>query len=496
MPRKRRNLMDLVMSLTLTVGLCLVAVAAQAGGPPSGVQQLHLSESQERGLAIPEIYDLFLGGGRGGGKSHTLVLFALRHGELYGPNARILIVRQSYKALADMELVLFGVLSQAYGQTFTYNRSEHIFRLPNGAYIELGQLEAPGDYSKFQGRSFSLLLIDEAGQWADPSLLDLLRSNLRGPEGVPVRVVMAANPGGPGHHWIAQRYVFKAEPWVPFVEEKSGREWVYCPSLYTDNPFIDRDAYRKQIEAATATDPELGRAWLLGDWTVARGAFFGAVLEESRNAIGNWQPGSIDPRVWDLFLSYDHGSSAPAVCYVVGRSPGAWADGVFYPRDSILLLDEMATNQPGSLSKGMGYTTSRLSEEIRELAEPWRMRPDGCADDAIFSFHGSEGGSIADEFRRCDVYFEPAGKGDRRHGWEIMRRMLADAGKPDVPGLYIARRCEYFWQTVPYLARDPRRPDDVDSRGPDHCCDATRYSLTWRRPGVQIVPIQLGGSFR
>jgi hypothetical protein len=31
-----------------------------------------------------------------------------------------------------------------------------------------------------------------------------------------------------------------------------------------------------------------------------------------------------------------------------------------------------------------------------------------------------------------------------------------------------ARRREYFWQTVPYLGRDPRRVEDVDSRGPDH----------------------------
>ena len=32
-----------------------------------------------------------------------------------------------------------------------------------------------------------------------------------------------------------------------------------------------------------------------------------------------------------------------------------------------------------------------------------------------------------------------------------MRRLLQAAGKPDVPGLFIARHCEYFWATVPYL---------------------------------------------
>jgi hypothetical protein len=54
-----------------------------------------------------------------------------------------------------------------------------------------------------------------------------------------------------------------------------------------------------------------------------------------------------------------------------------------------------------------------------------------------------------------------------------MNHMLADAGKPDVPGLYISFACEYFWATVPYLARDQKRIEDLDSSGPDHRAEAT-----------------------
>jgi hypothetical protein len=53
-----------------------------------------------------------------------------------------------------------------------------------------------------------------------------------------------------------------------------------------------------------------------------------------------------------------------------------------------------------------------------------------------------------------------------------MRDMLSNAGKPDKPGLYISRACSYFWSTVPYLARDQKRIEDVDSSGPDHAADA------------------------
>jgi hypothetical protein len=41
-------------------------------------EALPMSDFQRRVLAIPECYDVFLGGGRGGAKSHTFALIALR----------------------------------------------------------------------------------------------------------------------------------------------------------------------------------------------------------------------------------------------------------------------------------------------------------------------------------------------------------------------------------------------------------------------------------
>jgi len=89
------------------------------------------------------------------------------------------------------------------------------------------------------------------------------------------------------------------------------------------------------------------------------------------------------------------------------------------------------------------------------------------------------------------VEFDPAKKADRLTGWAIMRRLLQDAGKPDVPGLYVSRTCRYFWATVPYLERDMRRVEDVDSSGPDHAADAGRYACLRERYEMQRV--RLGG---
>lgn len=56
-----------------------------------------------------------------------------------------------------------------------------------------------------------------------------------------------------------------------------------------------------------------------------------------------------------------------------------------------------------------------------------------------------------------------------------MRRLLADAGKPDRPGLDVSRAYRYSWHTAPYAGRGLKRSEDVDSSGADHALDAMRY---------------------
>lgn len=445
-------------------------------------QSIELNEFQHRALSAPETADLFLGGGRGGGKSYALALLALRHVEQYKEKARILYIRRTYKGLGDFELLTRELFSMVYGTAARYNGTEHVWRFPNGSYLEFGQLETHADYSKYQGRSFTLLMVDEAGQFPSPDLLDLLRSNLRGPRDIPIRMVIAANPGGAGHFWIAKRYVFAGAPWQPVYEPKSKREWIYAPSTFTGNQFIDREQYRDQLTSSCPDDPELLRAWLEGDWAVNRGAYFASVLDESRNAVDPFHElPTYYGKPWETYLAHDFGSSAPSVTYLVAKSPGTTHEGVFYPRDSLILIDELATAKKDRLNEGLGWTVPILSEEILVMCKHWGVKAQGVADDAIFARTGSGAGSIADEFMRAGVRFLPAKKADRLTGWNIMRRLLSDAGKPDSPGLYISRGCEYFWSTVPYLGRDQKRVEDVDSSGADHAADAVRYGCLNQR---------------
>lgn len=449
-------------------------------------ETLRISPFQQKVLELPECFDLFLGGGRGGGKDYAIALLILRHVEQYGQRARVLYLRQSYKGLADFELVCRETFGLVYGTDARYNAADHVWRFPGGGYFELGQLADVSDYSKYQGRSFTLLIVSEAGQYAMPDLLDLMRSNLRGSKEIPLRMVIAANPAGAGHHWLARRYVFRGKPWTPFLEEKSKREWINAPSTLYDNPFIPQEQYRAQLEASCPSDPELLRAWLEGDWAVNRGAYFAAVLEESRVAVGPFEevPRTRYGERWETYISHDFGSSAPSATYLLARSPGANIGDKFFPRGSIVALDEYAVYRRDALNTGLGWTASKTADAILDFCKRWKVPAVGCADDACFARTGHGSGSIAQEFAANGVTFHPARKGDRVSGWQRMARMLGDAGKPDRPGLYVSRSCEYLWATLPFLARDQRRIEDVDSTGPDHGADAVRYGLLYEPPVV------------
>lgn len=112
----------------------------------------------------------------------------------------------------------------------------------------------------------------------------------------------------------------------------------------------------------------------------------------------------------------------------MAESPGQEIGGRFYPRKSIIVLDELAAHRRDDLSKGFAWTAKVTAEAIRsELCDKWKVAAQGCADDAIFARMGSSAGSVSDEFAAAGVIFQPARKQDRVSGWQRMKRLLLDA---------------------------------------------------------------------
>jgi len=437
----------------------------------SVLDEVKPTEYQVRVLHLPERWNILLAGGRGGGKTMAALLLLLRHVEQHGDRARVLVVRETYNALRELEDQCDALLALAYRGLARHNRHEHVFRLPNGASIEFGQLASPGDYGKYQGRSFTLLVADEVGNFASAKELTLLKSNLRGPEDLPLRSIWAANPGGRLHTFLHMNFVSAASPWVPFNLE--GETWVVAPSTYRDNPHLDQEGYERNIRAATRGDEALEEAWLRGNWNIAKGAFFAGVLDESRQMVPASFP-IVPDRSWRPRAALDWGSAAPAVVYLALRSPGVPS----IPKGSLVLLDELTTALPDDPNAGLGWPPSKLAEAtIAMFAKHGIRYVEGVGDDA----YGIDD-NLLDVLRRFHIHLVKPQK-QRIGGWQRMREMLHAAKcKTGHPGLYVHERCRYWWETVPYLPRNPRAPEDVDTTAPDHAADATRYAVMDLRP--------------
>ena len=231
---------------------------------------------QERALAVPERYNLALLGGRGSGKTTALALIVLRHCVQYEDKARVLILRATYKSLANLWDELEALFSAAFPGGVQSNRADFVIRCPNGAVVTLGNLSTQKDVAKWQGQEANLLAVDEITNFTTLRHINMLRANLRGPAGVPTRMIILGNPGGPLHATIARMHVHGRVPWKPYTLD-DGSEWVYAPSTFIDNPTIDQDRYARSIIASAGGDRALSEAWLNNNWNDLAGAFFGDV---------------------------------------------------------------------------------------------------------------------------------------------------------------------------------------------------------------------------
>ena len=82
--------------------------------------------------------------------------------------------------------------------------------------------------------------VEEAGQYPDPGPIDRLFGTMRSAHGTPVQMILTANPGGAGQHWIASRYnliPFPRGPRLVQVTRPSGitTTAAVIPSRITDN---------------------------------------------------------------------------------------------------------------------------------------------------------------------------------------------------------------------------------------------------------------------
>lgn len=405
-------------------------------------------------------------GGRGSGKSFSLMLDLLDHMRQHGPDARPLVLREQWAGLQELQLELLGLCTAAFGGA-ARNKAEGIITIPTGGVITFSNVADENSYARHQGRSYTGLFADEVGNYPPQAFrfLQLVRSNLRVPHGRRVDIHWTANPHGRSHTVLFKEFISKAPPWHPFQDE-SDDWWMWTTSTLEDNPHIDRIAYRSQLVASTGSDTALADAWINGDWSVLGGVMFD-VFDPAVHIIR--QPAYADMR---LRCGGDWGTAAPATCVLLGQLK---ADLGPYKNGSIIALDEVDTADPADLSLGNGAPPQMLAEMIREMAarHGWKT-PHVIMDDA----RGLQSETVIQLFRENGIGAHKPIRKDRVGQWTLIRSLLSNAVTGDGPGLYFTPQCSHLIETLPEAPRGTLRPEDIDPKWPrDHWLDALAYAV-------------------
>jgi len=421
------------------------------------------------------VFEIFFGGARGGGKTDGVLGEWAVHANQHGANAIGLMVRRTRVELTE-----------------TYERAKQLFTplgavftaapmrvvMPGGARLTFAYLERDSDAEGYQGHNYTRVYVEEAGNFPSPTPILKLFATLRSGAGVPCRIRLTGNPGGPGHQWVKARYIDpNPTGWEVQTDPETGLQRVYIPSRVGDNRFLG-DQYVAQLRSAGS--PELVRAWLEGDWSVVAGAYF-PEFDLARHVI---EPREL-PREWVRFRSMDWGSARPF-------SVGWWAvsDGTVagIPKGALVRYREWYGMQPGQPNVGLKLTAEEVADGIKTREAGERISY-GTADPAIFSEDG--GPSIAERMSRRGVHWTKAdnarvARNGAMGGWDQVRARLK--GEDDKPMLLIFSTCRDLIRTLPALQHDDLRPEDVDTDGEDHAADEARYACM-SRPWVPAVKL-------
>jgi hypothetical protein len=404
-------------------------------------------------------FSVLFGGSTGGGKSRALTAEAIQACHRY-PGLRVGAFRRSYPELRESLLAELAKLQYAAPLGARWNGTEHELRFPNGSLIMFRYAETLADATRRQGGEYQLLILDELTLFV-PEVTTFLESRIRsGRSDIPVIGVRAsANPGGPGHGAVKDRYIEPTKYGSEVVTDKRGRTVRFVPSRLSDNPHMNAE-HASDLQALSG---QMREAFLEGNWNIFAGQMY-PELSRDRHIV---EPFALPPS-WQRFNGIDWGYY-PSYWAVV------WAA---VDEDSRVYLYREAYEQ----MVGEADQAKRILAAEAE-GEHIAVR---YADDAMFATRG-DAKPLSTVYAENGVHLVPASKGSRVIGWERVRSYLAEMpacphhranGWETCPRLHIFAGCENLFKHLGNLSHAVKGdPEDAGGNPHDHLPDALRYLL-------------------
>jgi len=402
------------------------------------------------------------GGARGGGKSRLLRWWLLeyllncykKHGM---SNVHVGLFCETYPDLRDRQIskikqefpVYFGRVKETKEEGLGF----HLEDKYGGGVIALRNLDDP---SKYQSAEWAAIGVDELTMNTKETF-DILRGSLRWVGLNRPGFMGATNPGGIGHMWVKQLWIDRD---FPQELKKIEHEFKFVQSLPTDNSHLS-ESYWDDLRTLP---PDLQRAWVYGDWDV----FAGQAFPGWRSHLHVIEPFEL-PAHWPRWRAVDWGFAAPFCCLWFAKDPTS---------GRIYVYRELYTS---------GMTDQEQAKTIRDMTPEMGVTIT-YADPAMWQRKNREGEiySTADEYYEQGIALEKADN-DRLSGKRKVDRMLMSL--PDgKPGLQVFSTCTNLIRTLPALAYDRAKVEDVDTKQEDHAYDTLKYGLSNYDAQVYVTP--------
>lgn len=252
---------------------------------------------------ITEADEILFGGGRGGGKTDTGIVWMTEPEYLQHPRYRGLVIRRNADDLRDwIDRAQF--IYQPFRAFFSGQPTE--IKFLKGSKLRTGHLKDENAYSKYQGHEYQKMLFEELTHIPREDDYEKLLASNRSTIGLKPKVFATTNADGPGFKWVKNRWNIPDFPKEPVVTYSKGKKLVFIPSILEDNPILMNadPKYAQRLEGMS--DPEMVQAWRFGCWSgvSVTGAYFANQVEQLKKT-GRYKVIPYDEAlavhtVWDL----------------------------------------------------------------------------------------------------------------------------------------------------------------------------------------------------
>jgi predicted phage terminase large subunit-like protein len=214
------------------------------------------NEGPQTDFLASSAYEVLYGGAAGGGKSESLLVAPLRW--IGNPDFAALLMRRTFP---ELERTLIRRSREIYPKIdpgARYKEQTKTWTFSSGATIQFGHCEYEHSVDQYQGAEFCFIGFDEGTHFLESQYRYLL-SRARSASGLPIRIRMGTNPGGPGHEWVKRR-------WSPWLD----KEWcVTCRKSVRAEEHVLEKHERKRAEPGAilwyVNELDGSERWLSGE---------------------------------------------------------------------------------------------------------------------------------------------------------------------------------------------------------------------------------------